>query len=117
MPEVIIQHEILIFLNFKDSMNFRKTAKSFNESYLYQHDPRLDDQFAIIEASSKGENNAVICLLKVPFVDPGIFNNSALLGAVYAGHSEVVKTLLESNRLDTTINGNIALITAVRIGH
>jgi hypothetical protein len=113
MHDSIVQNEIMIFLNFTDSLNFRKTAKVFNESYLYQHNPRLDEQFAIIKASKEGENNAVICLLKVPFVN---LTFSAFLGAVNGGHSDVVRTLLESNRVDPAFNENIAVISAARKG-
>jgi ankyrin repeat protein len=100
LREMLILYDIYCYLDFKDSINLRKTDKFFNESYQYQHDPRLDNQTAIIAASNYGKLDALQSLLTVPFADPGFNDNYALNDAILSNHSQIVKCLLEDSRVD-----------------
>jgi hypothetical protein len=117
LPDAILNHEIAPYLTFTESINLRKTAKSFNESYIYQHDPRLDLQLAIAKASSEGKLDAVRCLLKVPFIDPGFNYNYAVRITALKGHVEIMQELLTNRLVDPADFNNEAIINAASHGH
>jgi ankyrin repeat protein len=125
LPTDIMQNELICFLSFSDSISLRKTSKFFNTSFTYNHDPRIDNQRAIILAvdncNAKGNYNgkidAIKCLLNVEYADPSIYNNYPIRMAILYGNLEVVRALLDSGKVHPSINYNYPLLAASRTGN
>jgi ankyrin repeat protein len=114
LPEDIIQHELSSFLSFSDVIRLRKTSH-FNASFNYNHDPRLDNNYAIKLAAKHANVDATKCLLKVKYVDPGDNYNEPLILAITKKSYDVVQLLLNDTRVNPAIKDNAPLIHAITV--
>jgi ankyrin repeat protein len=141
LPIDIIQHELTSFLSFSDAISLRKTNHHFNGSFNYNHDPRLDNNYAIRLAAKHGNVDATKCLLKVEYVDPAFNDNEPLILAITEnssyptveyvnpafngnvqlssskGYAEIVSLLLNDPRVNPSDSDNAALLYAVNAGN
>jgi hypothetical protein len=94
---------------FKDAADFILKEKKYN--------PAVNDNEAIIDASSNGCPHLVARLLADERVDPAAQNNLAIVLAAGFGHFENVKLLLQDSRVNPADQNNEAIIFAARKGH
>lgn len=91
-------------------VNIAKISKKMYSDFDFQHNPRLDDQFAVKRAFETWNLNAIRCLLKVEFVDFGFDNNYPI--RMSGGNIQLLKVLIENPSLDPGANNNEALRNA-----
>jgi hypothetical protein len=101
--------EIACFLDFQNALTFAIISKQAYSDFKCQHDPRIDEQFAVKKASEAGNVNAIMCLLKVEFVDFAVDNNYPFRKSSSIGN---VKALIQNTKVDPAVDNNVALRNA-----
>jgi ankyrin repeat protein len=86
-------------LNFKDTLTLSECCRRLSSLFDYNHDPRLDDQFALGRAMHSNSPTLVYKLLhKVKNSNLGI----PFVWACEKGHLAVVKLLIENHGIDSS---------------
>ena len=81
------------------------------------YDPSIDNNEAILVASSNGHLPVVDRLLQDERVDPSDLNNRAIILASENGHLRVVDRLLQDERVDPSDSDNLSIRRANEIGN
>jgi ankyrin repeat protein len=117
LPLDVINHDIICLLPFTEAVALSKTSRLFNGGVKYNHNPTLDNQFAIKLAVQKSNLDAIKCLLKVPFVNPSFDDNHAIQAASYKGHLEIVRLLLDNPNTVLNYSASKAIFRALFKSH
>jgi hypothetical protein len=109
LPMDIINHDIMCLLSFTDAVSLSMTSKLFNGAIKYNHNPTIDDQFAIIKAVQNNNVDAIKCLLKVEYIDPALNDNEPLIRAIKNNSSALFELLLKDPRVNPAARNNLAV--------
>lgn len=99
-------------LNYRSLNNF----KEVKELLASGEDPSEFDNFAIVNASEKGQFQTVKLLLSDKRVDPSAQHNHSIRTAVENGYTGIAELLLKDSRVDVNTDNGFCLRETIALG-